>query len=220
MSDKPALKLNPQPRNRRRKEARPAEIIDAALQQFIATGYQGTRLTDVATRAGITKGTIYLYFPGKEELFKAVVRQVIVSQLQRLEAQVRVAEGSAERVLREVVASFGREFLQTDARHLIPLMVAEGARFPELVDFYYSEVICLTLSILRDVIRRGIDSGEFRDAGLEQFPQIFTSGPIMGLLWQALFGRLQPLDLEKMMDYHLDVVLRGILRPEPDGSTD
>ncbi len=220
MSDKPTLKLNPKLRNRRRKEARPAEIIDAALQQFIASGYQGTRLADVATRAGITKGTIYLYFPGKEELFKAVVRRVIVSQLQRLEAQVRVAEGSAERVLREVVASFGREFLQTDARYLIPLMVAEGARFPELVDFYYSEVICLTLSILRDVIRRGIDSGEFRDAGLEEFPQIFTSGPIMGLLWQALFGRLQPLDLEKMMDYHLDVVLRGILRPEPDGSTD
>jgi AcrR family transcriptional regulator len=180
-------------------------IMEAALDEFIAQGYAATRLDDVAKHAGVAKGTIYLYFKDKQTLFEELVRTAIVPLVARL-AALPPAAGSVRAVLENFVASFVKEVVTTRRGAIIRLVMAEGPRFPDIADFYYREVVSRGLSAMRALIERGIASGEIRQAGLKEFPQIVAAPAMVAVIWQGLFGRLAPLDAAAMLRVHLDLI--------------
>jgi AcrR family transcriptional regulator len=180
-------------------------IIDAALDEFIAQGYAATRLDDVARRAGVAKGTIYLYFKDKQTLFEELVRTAIVPLVARL-ATLPPVGGSIRAALENFVATFVREVVTTRRGAIVRLVMAEGPRFPDIADFYYREVVSRGLAGMRALIERGIASGEIRQAGLKDFPQIVVAPAMVAVIWQGLFGKHAPLDSAAMLRVHLDLI--------------
>src|SRR5881296_2607395 len=150
------------PRWHRRKDARPDEILAAALEVFSDRGFAATKLEDVARRAGVTKGTIYLYFENKEALFKALVRETIVPVIEQGEALAKSFTGSARDLFEQLVREYWRLVGETALAGIPKLMMAEAATFPELTRFYYDEVVARGHRLMAGVIERGIMSGEFR----------------------------------------------------------
>lgn len=199
--------------HRRRKDARPGEILAAALAEFAANGFAATRLDDVAKRAGITKGTIYLYFDGKEALFRALLKQEAGRELDALDDLLAAYDGPADSLLRTLVTESGRRFLQSDLRHLLRLLIAEGPKFPDLLAFHHAEIISRGRQLITRVIRYGIDRGEFRDNGLTRFPQVIVAGPMLLVIWQALFADIEALDAPAYLDTLTDTLLHGLLEP-------
>jgi AcrR family transcriptional regulator len=198
-------------RNVRRKDERPREILEAALDAFAINGYAGTRLDDVAERAGICKGTIYLYFSSKEELFHEVVRFWILPQLERIE-EVRKKPGvSAREILLEQLTIIYRNLVSTEARSIPKLIIAEGNRFPELARFYYEEIISRWHQNLRALIKQGVQSGEFRKEALDWQPQAVFSPALSAALWKSVFEPYAPLDLELFLETHIDLLMHGLL---------
>jgi len=198
------------PGRRRRKDARPEEILVAALEEFAEKGYAATRLEDVARRAGVAKGTIYLYYEGKELLFQTVVRRAVAPQLDQLERRVQNYPGSAESFLRGPFLTLQRHLVQSDVRRLLRVFLAEGTAFPELTEFYYREVVSRGMAIMRSVIERGVINGEFRPSALSELPQPLIAGALVALIWESLFGRGHPLDTERMLETHIDLILDGL----------
>ncbi len=138
----------PTPR-RRRKEARPEEILSAALESFAARGFAATRIEDVAARAGISKGTLYLYFDGKEELFKAVVRQALLPNLARIEALAATFEGPSALLLERLLATIAG-VINSRVGAIPKLVIAEAGNFPDLARFYLAEVVQRGLGLIGD----------------------------------------------------------------------
>ena len=148
---------------RRRKEARPQEILDAALAVFAEKGFSAARMEDISRRAGVTKGTIYLYFESKEALFKALVRESLAPTIQGVIAQAEAYEGPSRDLLILVLSTMG-SFIRTSDRVVLPkIVIAEAGNFPELVRFYREEIIDKGLGLLESIIARGIARGEFRN---------------------------------------------------------
>jgi AcrR family transcriptional regulator len=184
---------------------RRAAIIEAALDEFIARGFTATRLDDVAKRAGVAKGTIYLHFKDKESMFEELIRTALVPLIGRL-APPRLAGGS----IRDAVEGFARTFIQevagTRRGDIVRLIVAEGPRFPDIADFYYREVVSRGLAGMRALIELGITSGEIRQKDLARFPQLLVAPAIVAVIWQSLFSRHAPLDAIEMFRTHLDLI--------------
>jgi AcrR family transcriptional regulator len=180
-------------------------IIEAALDEFIARGYAATRLDDVAQRAGVAKGTIYLHFKDKEALFQELVRTALVPLIGRLAAPPPEG-GSIRAAFENFVETFAREVVTTRRGDIIRLVLAEGPRFPDIADFYYREVVSRGLAGMRALIELGIASGEIRQRGLKDFPQIVVAPAMMAVIWQGLFGRHAPLDATAMLRVHLDMI--------------
>ena len=199
-------------RGRPAKEGRTEDILEAALAAFSATGFAATRLDDVAERAGISKATIYLYFKNKEDLFEGVVRRWIVPPVRQIEDLAGRDDVSAEDLIRAQIRTFYRDLVGTRLRLIMRLMVAEGERFPHLVDFYYTNVIQRGLAALSRAIQRGIDRGEFRPTAAVDLPQAIAGPAILAALWKLLFDAHKPLDLDALCEAHLDVVMRGLRR--------
>jgi AcrR family transcriptional regulator len=202
------------PRWERRKEARPAELVSAALELFVEKGYAGTRLDDVAARAGVSKGTLYLYFENKEELFKAVVRENIVARISQSAEEVLHFEGSSAELVRRLMATWWDEYGSSTAGGIGKLMMAESGNFPEIARFFLDEVIEPWHRILAAVIKRGIERGEFRTVEPDMFARVVTGPLVMLSLWKHSFGACsqQPLDANHYLAMHLDIVLSA-LRP-------
>ena len=197
------------PRRYRRKDRRPTEILKAALEVFTAQGYAATRLSDVAARAGIAKGTIYLYFDSKEELFAEVVRHAILPHFETIEA-LAGQDGSAEEILRLQLQTIYSKLVSTEVRYIPRLIIGEGNRFPELAEFYYREIISRCHSTLREVIKRGVSSGEFRKSALTWQPQAVLSPALSAAIWLLLFDRFAPLDLDAYFQTHVDLLMHGL----------
>ncbi len=199
---------------RRRKAARPAEILSAALDCFAERGFAATRLDDVAARAGVAKGTLYLYFPGKEELFKALVRQELLPNVERLEAAA-AGPGSAAETLGRLVAVWAEDVAPSRFAVLPKLVIAEAGNFPELAKFYLREVVERFLRLLRSILRRGVEAGEFRPIDVEHVAFCVVGPLLLSVLWKHTFdahaGR--PLDAAALCRAHLDVLLNGLRRP-------
>jgi len=202
------------PRWERRKEARPAELVSAALELFVEKGYAGTRLDDVAGRAGVSKGTLYLYFENKEELFKAVVRENIVARISQSADEVLHFEGSSAELVRRLMATWWDEYGSSTAGGIGKLMMAESGNFPEIARFFLDEVIEPWHDILAAVIKRGSERGEFRTVKPDMFARVVTGPLVMLSLWKHSFGACsqQPLDANDYLATHLDIVLSA-LRP-------
>lgn len=198
----------------RRKDERPAEIMSAALKEFSINGFAGTRLEDVASRAGISKGTIYLYFKSKEDLFEEVVRQRILPYLEQLEAIGKNIEGNAGEILRQQLKIIYQQLVSTDTRYIPKLMIGEGNRFPHLAEFYFREVITRMHKLLRSVIERGVANGEFRPEALQWKPQAILSPALSAAMWRTVFEQFDPLDVDAFLDTHIDLLMRGLLKRE------
>jgi AcrR family transcriptional regulator len=201
----------PSPRQRKQKLERQEQILAAALEEFGANGYAATRLEDVAKRAGIAKGTIYLYFRDKERLFRAVVRTLI---RKRIDALTGTLSGSAEELLREMLSQMYRVVRNAKARSIVRMLIAESGKFPQLADIYHREVIGRGLNRVRRVLKKGAATGEFRQTKAAQFPQILVAPGVLAIMWQLLHGERHRLDLDAYSKAHLEFVLDS-LRKKP-----
>ena len=209
----------PGPRWTRRKEARPAELLAAALELFVERGYAATRLEDVARRAGVSKGTVYLYFPGKEDLFKAVVREGLVPLLERGEKVVAEHQGSAVDLIRELVRGWWEGIGMTPYAGIPKLMVSECRNFPELGKFYVDEVIARGQKLVRAVVRRGLDNGEFRKIDPDHVARLVFAPLVLMVIYRHSFDfcSVQSLDPDVYVEQHLDLLLRGLLATPRSG---
>lgn len=208
------------PRWRRRKDARPDEILAAALEVFVTRGYAAARLDEVARRAGVTKGTIYLYFPGKEALFKAVVRQSLVPNIERAEQMVAGAEDSAA-ALRAVVRRVWEVVGESALSGIPKLIVAEAANFPELARFYHTEVAGRMIRLLSGVIERGIARGEFRAVDPRYAAMAALGSGLFAVIWKHSLYPVSGVDFDfrAFIDAHLETCVRGLSRgPDQDVS--
>ncbi|MCW2236177.1 TetR/AcrR family transcriptional regulator [Azospirillum canadense] len=207
------------PRWRRRKQDRPQEIVDAALDVFGERGFAAARLDDVAARAGVSKGTLYLYFPNKEELFKAVVRSAIVPNLEMAERLLAGAEGPSFAVLEALLGLMASRILRTKAGAIPKLIIAEAGNFPDLARFYYEEVIRRAFALLSAVLARGVARGEFRPLDIDATVRLIVAPMLMSALWRSTFEALEgrPLDVPTLVRAHLDNLRRALA---PDGKTE
>jgi AcrR family transcriptional regulator len=202
------------PRWQRRKGARPEEIVAAALEEFVERGFAATRLTDVARRAGVTKGTVYLYFESKETLFRAVVRQTIVPVIAKGESIAESFEGSARELLERLVREYWRLVFETSLAGIPKLMMAEAANFPQLARFYYDEVVTRGHRLLSSVIERGIKSGEFRNVDIRSAAKLALSPLMHATVAQRAFAACMPegFDARTYLDTHIELYLYGIAK--------
>jgi AcrR family transcriptional regulator len=205
----PATSHDRSPRPASGRAARAAErraaIIEAAMDEFIARGYAATRLDDVARRAGVAKGTIYLHFKDKESMFEELIRTAIVPLISRIAAPAP-AGGSVRDMLEGFARTFIEEVATTRRGDLVRLIVAEGPRFPGIADFYYREVVSRGLAGLRALIEAGIARGEIRRSELARFPQLMVAPAIVAVIWKSLFEVHAPLDAIEMFRVHLDLI--------------
>jgi AcrR family transcriptional regulator len=200
------------PRGRTPKASRREQILAAAFEEFAANGYAATRLEDVAKRAAIAKGTIYLYFPDKERLFRAVVRSLIKK---RVVTFAGTFQGPAPALFREMLSRMYALVVRNErVRGIVRLLVAESGKFPQLSDIYYQEIIGPGLRAVRQMLKRGIASGEFRKSKALEFPQLLIAPGVLAIVWTSIFGERHRLDLDVYMKAHLDFVLAS-LRKKP-----
>ena len=211
-----APERKPQPRWARRKDARPEEIIAAALDLFVERGFATTRLDDVAARAGVSKGTLYLYFENKEDLFKAVVRGNVLPVLQHGEALVENFPGSSTELVRQLVRGWWEMSGSTKIAGIPKLIIAEAGNFPDLAKFYYDEVILRALSMFRRVLQRGTDAGEFREVDVDHLVHVALAPLVMLAVWRHSFACCahEPLQPQRYLDTYLDMLLHGLRKPQ------
>ncbi|MEZ5924092.1 MAG: TetR/AcrR family transcriptional regulator [Hyphomicrobiaceae bacterium] len=182
------------------------QILAAALTVFAKQGYEGARLDEIAERAGVAKGTLYLYFPGKQAIFEALVQSAADPVLDRLAMISAGPETTAAERLSEFVSVFKREVLDTDRKLIIRLIVAEGPRFPELVAHYHRHVIARVLTQLRTMARQAHAKGELASNATARFPHLIAAPLLLAVIWDALFDHIEPLDVEGMLTAHVGLV--------------
>jgi AcrR family transcriptional regulator len=197
---KPARAARTQ-RQSKRREA----ILAAALEEFASSGFAAARLDDVARRAGVAKGTIYLYFRDKESLFQELVRTMIGPIVGALEA-APLADLSARAVAETIAEIFLREVFATRRKDVIRLIIAEGPRFPKLAEIYYHEVIERVTAAMRALMQRAVARGELPHDALARFPQLLIAPALVAVVWTSLFDRFSPLDVRELLAAHIDLI--------------
>ncbi|KIT17325.1 Fatty acid metabolism regulator protein [Jannaschia aquimarina] len=202
-------------RVKRRKEARPAEILDAALAEFEEHGFAKATPAGIARRAGIGRATIYLYFDGKDAVFEALLRQRLIAPLEEIGADMPTADESAERMLRRVFGIFYEEVVGSRTAVLMRILIAEGHRFPSIVELYHRQITETGYGLLRRIVDRGIARGEFRPDIAELDLRVLVGPAMMTVLWQIVFGALDPIDPKRMMADHIKLVMDGIRMRSP-----
>jgi AcrR family transcriptional regulator len=207
-----STRTSPPLRKRRiRKERRPAEILDAAFEEFAANGFEATRLEDVARRAGIAKGTIYLYFRDKEQLFRAMVRKVLVPVIEGLQVSTSSFSGSVEDLGQQLI---GRQYAHLvnnpKAREILRMLIAESKRFPQLSEIWYRDVFQRGQKVMGLVLAKGLASGEVRKSKVFDFPFMVGAPGMLAVVWKLIFGERHPLDLDAYREAHLDLILNGV----------
>ena len=196
----------------RRKQARPGEILDAALQIFAEKGFAAARMEDIAARAGVTKGTIYLYFPSKEEVFKSLARKTVSVALADVAQQVRDFKGNSRELLVTLLSAIAA-FLQDKDRAMLPkIIISESGNFPELARFWRSEVVDRALAMVAGAVVQGIARGEFRPLPPEHVARLCVAPIMLGVIWRMTFSQMDdiPFDYQKFLATHLDVLFKGL----------
>jgi AcrR family transcriptional regulator len=200
------------PRWARRKEERPQELLAAALDLFVERGFAATRLEDVAARAGVSKGTLYLYFTNKEDLFKAVVREHVLPAIGETEAMILGFEGNSADLLKAIMTGWWEKFGMTKLSGITKLMMAESGNFPEVAQFYHDEVILRWNAMILRALERGVERGEFRAMDLEVVLKVVIAPMLMLMLWKHSFSacRPEPIAADSFMACYVDVILNGL----------
>jgi len=198
-----------EPRFQRRKEDRPQEITAAAFEVFAEKGYARARVQEVAARAGVSKGLLYLYFETKQALFKAVIRSVVIRRIDALLAAVENTELSSEAFMRGPLIDFMKTLPGSPVAVVIRLLIAEGQRHPDLVDYYWDNVVAKGLAALKSIIERGVERGEFRDTDVTRLPQLVLAPVMVSVIWRILFTRHE-LDTDRLIETQIDMLLAYI----------
>jgi AcrR family transcriptional regulator len=206
----------PVSQRRRRKDARPSELTAAALDLFVEKGFAGTRLDDVAARAGVSKGTLYLYFDSKESLFKAVIEEGIVPALAAAEQQLADYRGSSTDLLRMILKGWWAQIGSTRLAGVVKLIISESHNFPEVAKYYHDRVIVRGRSLLRAALTRGIDAGEFRAMDVESCIDVTIAPLLMLIIWcHSLCICGHDIEPERYLDTHIDLLLHGLCERGP-----
>jgi AcrR family transcriptional regulator len=185
--------------------ARREAILAAALDEFAAQGFAATRLDDVARRAGVAKGTIYLHFQDKEALFQELIRSVLGPFVGTLEVALK-ADLPVRFVAEQALEMFVREVYETRRKDVLRLILTEGQRFPHLAEFYYHEVVERALAAFCAFMQRAVERGELRSDALARFPQLLAAPAIVAIMWNGLFGRYAPIEPRELLRAHLDLL--------------
>lgn len=197
----------------RRKETRPAELLDAALDLFVEKGFAATRAEEVAARAGVSKGTLFLYFPSKEELFKAVVRENISGRFKEWEAEFHAFEGSTPDMVRYCMKVWWERIGATRASGITKLIISEARNFPDIAAFYQQEVIRPATELVRRILQRGVDRGEFRALDMDYAIFSIIAPMIFLIMMKHSLGVCVPqeyeLDPERYVSAQVETLLRG-----------
>lgn len=196
----------------RRKQARPAELLAAALDHFVERGFAATKLDDVAAQAGVSKGTLYLYFGSKEELFKAVIRQGIFPVLDEGEALLAQHDGDARSLLQTMLLRWWQLVGATRLAGIPKLMISEAGNFPDVAQYYYEHVILRGRDLMRRVLERGIAAGEFRAVDIESAIDVIFAPLLMLTIWRYSLGPCAcgQQDPETYLRTHFDLLLNGL----------
>jgi AcrR family transcriptional regulator len=204
-----------EPRWERRKDARPGELAAAALDLFVERGFAATRLDDVARRAGVSKGTLYLYFDSKDDLFKAVIREGYVAPIAEAEQLLDAWEGTSAELIREILRRWWVQVGATTQAGMTKLIIAEAGNFPELAKFYHDEVIQRVHALFERAIQRGVERGEFRPVNLQYAGRLACSPMVMLMLWKHSFALCvdRPMDPEDYVRTYADMLLNGLSQP-------
>ena len=207
----------PSPR-KRRKEARPSELLEAALSLFVEKGFAATRLEDVAARAGVSKGTLYLYYENKDALFKAVIQEGIIPVIAENEAIAARHSGCSFDLLELLLENWWTKIGQTAFAGIPKLMVAEARNFPELASFYYENVISRGRALVGSALRRGMESGEFRSMDVETTVDVVIAPILMLLIWRYSMSCCQGSESDPQMylRIHMDLLRQGLRKPEKE----
>ncbi len=205
--------MSQQPRYQRRKQDRPQEITDAALAAFAEKGYAATRVDDVAKRAGISKGLLYLYFKTKEELFKAVVRSFVVPRIDALTQIIESSELSSEEFLRGPFLDFVKTLPGSPISVVIRLMIAEGPKHPDLVQFYWDNVVSRGLGAISELLQRGVQTGEFRKSAVSEQPHLFIMPVVFSVVFKLLFEK-QSMDTNRLIETQIDLLITHLKSAE------
>ena len=198
-----------QPKYQRRKEDRPQEIADAAFAAFAEKGYAATRIDDVARRAGVSKGLTYVYYKTKEDLFKAVVRNVVVRRVDALIGDVETTDMTSEEFIRGPLLDFMKKVPGSPIAIVIRLLISEGSRHPDLVEYYYENVVARGLGAIRQFVRRGVERGEFRREALDLQPHLFLAPMMLSMIWRLVFT-YKELDTDDLMESQIDMLLERL----------
>lgn len=203
------------PRRERRKQARPGELLEAALALFVEKGFAATRMEEVAARAGVSKGTVFLYFPSKVDLFKAVVRESISGRFEQWATEHQNFEGSSAELLQRAVRSWWERVGATPAAGISKLMLSEGGNFPEIAEFFHQEVVQPGHALLARVVQRGVTRGEFRAVRVGHVVQGLVSTMIFLALSRHVHGMGAPQQVDPVAYLHdqVDILTRGLATP-------
>ncbi len=203
----------------RRKQDRPHELMDAALALFGEKGFAATRAEEVAARAGVSKGTLYLYYPSKEELLKAVIRENLSQLIAEGSEQVDTFEGTTAELLAYLLTTWWERVGNTPASAIHKIMLSEARNFPEIAQFYAEEVIIPANQLLARTVQRGIERGEFREVPLQEITQVLCGPMIFMSLFKhslgacgCLSGQIDP---SRVIATHIDIVINGLLHRTP-----
>jgi TetR/AcrR family transcriptional regulator len=211
------LGSEPSPRRERRKEARPRELLDAALDLFVEKGFAATRSEEIAARAGVSKGTLFLYFPTKQDVFKAVIRENIVSQFPTWQQEYEQYQGSSADMLRHTMSLWWEGMGKTRASGIVKLVMSEAQNFPEVAAYYQQEVIQPGNALLRKILARGVERGEFRPLDLDHAIYTLTAPMIFLMMWKHSLGACAKganiRDPEDFLRVQVDVLLHGLMAP-------
>jgi len=208
-----------QAKRERRKEARPGELLDAALDLFVEKGFAATRAEEVAARAGVSKGTLFLYFPSKEELFKAVVRENISGRFQEWNDEFEKFEGNTPDMLRYCMKVWWERIGASRASGITKLIISEARNFPDIAAFYQHEVIEPGQKLIRRILQRGVDRGEFYVADMDYATFSITAPMVFLIMMKHSMGACVPkdfvMDPERYVNSQAETLLKGLLaRPE------
>jgi len=197
----------------RRKEARPQELLAAALDLFVERGFAATRLDDVAARAGVSKGTLYLYFANKEELFKAVVRENMVPMINEAEGAIEQHQGDSASLFQDFILGWWECVGNTKISGISKLIMAESGNFPEVARFYYEEVSSRVNRMILRMLEHGIQRGEFRQIDTKNATQVVVAPMIMLMMWNQSFGacHMEQIAPRDYLKSYIDIFLRGLL---------
>lgn len=201
---------SPTPAYRRRKEARPEEILAAGLDEFSERGFSGASMARIAKRASISRATLYLYFENKEALFLAIAEAAMATFTRGAAEKFEIRDDTTEDLLRMLFKQFYRTMTSSKNSALMRILVSEGPKMPELVEAYHTRILTNGRKLLERIIARGIARGEVRSEGPINIPQIIIAPAMFYALHDMVFGRLERIDEEEFAQAHLELVMRGI----------
>lgn len=207
----------PMSRRDQQKQIKRSALIDAALAVFSRVGFAAAKMDDVADEAGVSKGTVYLYFESKEKLFEGMVKTKMEPMLTHADEVLAHSTQSATERLRNHMALFYRKILDNDRRQIMRLIMSEGPNFPHLAEFYHANILSRGQAMINDILQQGFKSGEFRKMNGHGLTQNVVAGGLIAGIWKLVFDPFQPIDLDAYFETHIDLILNGLrMSPEND----